>query len=239
MYLGAYHYDPVLLLITAAVFIVSMIVSTRLKNKFKKYSQIPITNGMSGREIAEKMLRDNGIYDVQVISVSGHLSDHYNPANKTINLSTDVYNGRNAAAAAVAAHECGHAVQHAQAYGPLTLRSQLVPIQNASAKILNFLMIAFIFGGYYFMHGNYSIILPIFIGCYGVFTAFALITLPVEFDASKRALAWMGQNNMVTREEYDRSRDALKWAALTYVVAALGSLATFLYYLSMFLGRDE
>lgn len=239
MFLGGYHYDPVLILISVTAMIVSLIVSNRLKSKFKKYSQTPISNGMSGREIAEQMLRDNGIYNVQVVSVPGHLSDHYNPANRTVNLSPDVYNGTNAAAAAVAAHECGHAVQHAKAYAPLKLRSQMVPIQNASAKILNFIMIAFIFGGMFFMHGNFSIFLAIFIGCYGVFTAFALITLPVEFDASKRALAWMGENGIVTKQEYDRSRDALKWAALTYVVAALGSLATFLYYLSMFMGRDD
>lgn len=239
MYFGGFYYDPVLMVISIAAMIVSFVVSNKLKNKFKKYSQIPISNGMSGREVAERMLRDNGIYDVQVISVPGHLTDHYNPEKKTVNLSPDVYNGRNAAAAAVAAHECGHAVQHARAYGPLKLRSQLVPLQNVSAKVLNFLMIAFIFGGFFFMRGNFSIILPIFIGCYGVFTAFALITLPVEFDASKRALAWMGETGIVNRQEYDRSRDALKWAALTYVVAALGSLATFLYYLSMFMGRDD
>lgn len=241
MNLSGMYFDPVLLVITVVVMIVSFFVSRTLKSRFKKYSQTPLTSGLSGKEIAEMMLKDNHIYDVKVISVQGELSDHYNPAHKTVNLSEAVYHGRNAAAAAVASHECGHAVQHATAYSMLTLRSTLVPIQNVSGQILNFMMIAFMFGGYFFMSGNMSFVLSIYLACYGVFTLFALVTLPVEFDASARALAWISSKNIVTRQEYEYSKDALKWAAMTYVVAALGSLATFLYYLSMFMGgsRDD
>lgn len=239
MFISGMHFDPIILIITVVVMIVSFVVSRRLKSKFKKYSQTPLASGLSGKEIAEMMLRDHGIHDVVVKSVGGELSDHYNPANKTVNLSAEVYQGRNAAAAAVASHECGHAVQHATAYSMLELRSTLVPIQNVSAKILNFLMIAFMFGGYFFMRGNMQMFLGIYLACYAVFTLFSLVTLPVEFDASNRALAWISQKGIVTREEYGQSKDALKWAALTYVVAALGTLATFLYYLSMFMGGSD
>ena len=239
MHLYGMYFHPVLLVITIVVMIVSFLVSRTLKSRFKKYSQTPLVSGLSGKEIAEMMLKDNGIYDVKVISVQGELSDHYNPEHKTVNLSEAVYHGRNAASAAVASHECGHAVQHATAYSMLTLRSTFVPIQNVSGQILNFMMIAFMFGGYFFMGGNMNFILMIYLACYGVFTLFALVTLPVEFDASARALAWISSKNIVTRQEYDNSKDALKWAALTYVVAALGSLATFLYYLSMFMGGSD
>lgn len=239
MHLYGMYFHPVLLGITIVVMIVSFLVSRTLKKRFKKYAQTPLMSGLSGKEIAEMMLKDNGIYDVKVISVQGELSDHYNPEHKTVNLSEAVYHGRNAASAAVASHECGHAVQHATAYSMLTLRSTLVPIQNVSGQILNFMMIAFMFGGYFFMGGNMNFILMIYLACYGVFTLFALVTLPVEFDASARALAWISSKNIVTKQEYDNSKDALKWAALTYVVAALGSLATFLYYLSMFMGGSD
>ena len=228
-------------LIIAGIFgIISWLVSNKLKSKFKKYSQIPLRSGMSGYEIAIKMLHDNGIYDVNVISVPGKLTDHYNPSNKTVNLSPEVYNGRNAAAAAVASHECGHAVQHATAYSMLEFRSALVPIQNVSAKIINIMFFA-MFGFSMFLPQLFSweLALYVIIGCYGVFTAFAFITLPVEFDASNRALEWIGNAGVVTEQEHEQSKDALKWAAMTYVVAALGSLATLLYYVSLLAGRDD
>ncbi len=223
-------------LLAGIIFLVSMFVSNRLKSKFKKYSKIQLKNGMSGKEIAEKMLNDNGIYDVKVVSVRGQLTDHYNPANKTVNLSEAVYEQRNAAAAAVAAHECGHAVQHAQAYSWLTLRSAIVPAVGFSSKISNFVIMAGLvlmylgsaFGDMLFLAG---------IALFGVTTLFTFITLPVEFDASNRALAWLESSNMVTQEEHAGAKDALKWAARTYVVAALGSLATLLYFISMFMGR--
>lgn len=220
--------------------IASFAVSNTLKRKFKKYSQIPLQSGMSGREVAEKMLHDNRIYDVKVISVAGRLTDHYNPVNKTVNLSEGVYAGRSAASAAIAAHECGHAVQHATAYNMLTLRSTLVPIQNASAKIMNFLFMAMLFGGM-FLFNTFPIepVLLLVIGLNFVFTLFALVTLPVEFDASKRALQWIEENNVVTSQEYAMSKDALKWAAMTYVVAALGALTTLLYYVMIFLGGRD
>jgi Zn-dependent membrane protease YugP len=184
------------------------------------------------------MLADNGIHDVQVTSVQGELTDHYNPANKTVNLSEAVYHGRNAAATAVAAHECGHAVQHAKAYSMLELRSAMVPVQSVSGKILNVVMIAMIFGGA-FIQSFWPTALLILIGCYGVFSLFALITLPVEFDASKRALAWVQSRGIVNASEYDMAKDALKWAAMTYVVAAIGAITTLVYYVMMFLGARE
>lgn len=221
-------------------FIISLMVSARLKSKFKKYSQTALMSGYSGKEIAEKMLADYNIYDVQVLSVPGKLTDHYNPANKTVNLSPEVYNGRNAAAAAVAAHECGHAVQHATAYSMLEFRSALVPIQNASAKIMNIIVMISIFGGMFlFQTFPMDAVLYIIIGTYSVFTLFAFVTLPVEFDASSRALAWIGKAGIVTQKEHEQSKDALKWAAMTYVVAALGSLATLLYYVSLLSGRND
>lgn len=226
------HIGP--MIIGIVFMLIGVFVSMRLKSKFAMYSRMPISNRMSGKEIAEKMLRDHGVYDVKVISVPGQLSDHYNPANRTVNLSHDVYEGRNAAAAAVAAHECGHAVQHANAYSMLKLRSALVPIQQVSGTILNFILMAAIFGGA-FLYSSFPVntLLYIIIGCYSFFTLFTLVTLPVEFDASKRALNWMTSSGIVTQREHENAKDALKWAALTYVVAAIGSIATLLYYISL------
>ena len=220
--------------------IISFAVSSRLKSKFKKYSQVPLNKNLSGAEIAQLMLADNGIHDVKVISVEGQLTDHYNPINKTVNLSEAVYHGRNAAAAAVAAHECGHAVQHATAYSMLQFRSAMVPVQNASAKILNIIMMMMLFGGFFlFQTFPVQLVLLVIIGAYGVMTLFSFVTLPVEFDASKRALAWVKQRNIVDTSEYDMAKDALKWAAMTYVVVAVSSLVTLLYYISMFLGNRD
>lgn len=223
-------------IMAGAIFLVSMYVSNKLKSKFKKYSEIQLRNGLSGKEIAEKMLADNGIMDVEVVSVAGMLTDHYNPVNKTINLSEGVYMQRNAAAAAVAAHECGHAVQHATAYSWLKMRSAIVPAVGVSSKLSNFVIMAGIglsFAG--LAIGNWVFLIGI--ALFAMTTAFAFITLPVEFDASRRALVWLEEKNMVTQEEHAGSKDALKWAARTYVVSALGSLATLLYFVSMFLGR--
>jgi Zn-dependent membrane protease YugP len=220
---------------------IGWMVSSRLKSKFREYSQIHLTRDLTGAEIARLMLADHGLQHVQVISVEGQLTDHYNPANKTVNLSQEVFHGRNAAAAAVASHECGHAVQHAKAYSMLELRSAMVPIQNISAKVINFLFMMMMFGAF-FAQGflPWSTALLIIIGCYGVFTLFAFITLPVEFDASKRALAWIETRGIVTPSEHNMAKDALKWAAMTYVVAAIGALTTLFYYVMMFLGsRDE
>ncbi|MCH7414607.1 zinc metallopeptidase [Belliella sp. R4-6] len=227
-----------LILIVVVFGILGFVVSNRLKSKFKKYSKIPLQANLSGKEIAELMLADNKIYDVKVNCVEGQLTDHYNPANKTVNLSPDVYYGRNAAATAVSAHECGHAVQHATAYSWLQLRSALVPVQNASGKILNIVLIASLLGGYA-LGLNYDLIGFIVVGAYSVMTLFTLVTLPVEFDASSRALAWVNQRNIVTKSEYGMSKDALKWAAMTYVVAALASLATLAYYIFIFFGNRD
>lgn len=221
--------------------IIGWLVSARLKSKFRKYSEIHLTKDLTGAEIARLMLADNGLSDVQVISVEGQLTDHYNPANRTVNLSQDVYHGRNAAAAAVAAHECGHAVQHAKAYSMLEFRSAMVPVQNISAQVINFIFMIMMFGAI-FAKGilPMTTALLIIIVCYGVFTLFAFVTLPVEFDASKRALAWIEARGIVTRQEHDMAKDALKWAAMTYVVAAIGALTTLIYYVMMFMGaKDE
>jgi len=221
---------------------IGWMVSSRLKSKFAQYSQTHLTKDLTGAEIARLMLTDNGIHDVQVISVEGQLTDHYNPADKTVNLSHDVYYGRNAAAAAIASHECGHAVQHARAYSMLELRSAMVPIQNISARVLNILFMIMLFGSFALRgSGLFSVntALLIVIACYGVFALFAVITLPVEFDASKRALAWIESRGIVTRAEHDMAKDALKWAAMTYVVAAIGALTTLFYYVMIFLGRRD
>ena len=223
-------------LLAGLIFLVSMYVSNRLKSKFKKYSKIQLKNGMSGKEIAEKMLSDNIITDVKVLSIKGQLTDHYNPSNKTVNLSEAVYGQRNAAAAAVAAHECGHALQHAKAYSWLRLRSQIVPAVGVSSKISNFVIMA----GLILMYSGSalgSMLFLVGIVLFGVTTLFTFITLPVEYDASNRALAWLENKNMLTQEEHAGAKDALKWAARTYLVAALGSLATLLYFISMFMGR--
>jgi Zn-dependent membrane protease YugP len=221
-------------LIGIIFFLISMAVSWKLKSKFNQYSQIPIRSGLSGKEIAEKMLADNGIYDVRVISVEGKLTDHYNPTDKTVNLSHEVYHGRNAAAAAVAAHECGHAVQHARAYAWLKMRSTLVPMVSVASNYMQWIILIGILV-------IQSTPVPLFIGVvlFGLTTLFSFITLPVEFDASRRALAWIDSRGIVTSQEHSMSKDALWWAAMTYVVAALGSLATLLYYVSLLLGRRD
>lgn len=222
--------------------IIGWMVSNRLKSKFHEYSQIQLTKNLTGAEIARLMLADHGIQDVKVISVEGQLTDHYNPMDKTVNLSHDVYHGRNASATAVAAHECGHAVQHATAYSFLQLRSAMVPVQNVSGKVINFMMMIMMFGAFTAQSFlPWQTALLVIIACYGVFALFALITLPVEFDASKRALAWVDSRGIVTRQEHDMAKDALKWAAMTYVVAAIGAVTTLLYYVMLFLGanRDE
>lgn len=220
--------------------LIGWMVSSRMKSKFKEYSQTHLTRDLTGAEVARLMLADNGINDVKVVSVEGQLTDHYNPAAKTVNLSQDVYHGRNAAATAVAAHECGHAVQHAKAYSMLQLRSALVPIQNVSAQVLNFMMMVMMLGAFFASSiMPWRIALLIIIICYAVFALFALITLPVEFDASKRALAWVEARGIVTRGEHDMAKDALKWAAMTYVVAAIGAVTTLVYYLMLYLGGDR
>lgn len=213
----------------------SMYISYQLKNKFQKYSKVFLANGMSGKEIAEKMLEDHGIYDVQVISTRGQLTDHYNPVTKTVNLSEVVYHERNAAAAAVAAHECGHAVQHAKGYHWLEMRSKMVPMVNISSNLLQYVLMA---GLFIFMFSQISIVLWIGIALFAVTTVFAFITLPVEYDASNRALAWLKERNMVLPNEYAGAQDALKWAARTYVVAALASLGQLLYYIMIATRRD-
>jgi hypothetical protein len=225
-------------IIAGIFFLVSWYVSRTLKSKFKEYSQVHLQNGMSGKEIAEKMLADNGITDVKVISVAGQLTDHYNPADKTVNLSEGVYMQRNAAAAAVAAHECGHAVQHARAYGWLKMRSAIVPAVGVASKLSNFVIMAgLIMTAMNIMGALGNVIFFIGIILFAATTVFAFVTLPVEYDASNRALAWLESSKMVTPQEHDGAKDALKWAARTYVVAALGSLATLLYFISIFMGR--
>ncbi|TWP23439.1 zinc metallopeptidase [Apibacter muscae] len=227
-------YDPIYLMITGAIFIISMIVQNRLKSKFTKYSKTTLSNGMSGKEIAEKMLRDHGIMDVQVISTPGMLTDHYNPANKTVNLSEGVYNQRSTAAAAVAAHECGHAVQHAVGYSMLQLRSKLVPIVSISSNLVQWVLMA---GLALMAFSNNTTILAIGIVMFAITTIFAFVTLPVEYDASNRALAWLEGNHIVQSNEYEECKDALKWAARTYLVAALGSLAQLMYFVMILLGN--
>ncbi|MEW5676807.1 zinc metallopeptidase [Flavobacterium enshiense] len=226
-------------ILLGAIALASFLVSARLKSKFEKYSKVHLRNGMSGAEIAEKMLADNGIRDVKVISTPGQLTDHYNPVNKTVNLSEAVYNQRNAAAAAVAAHECGHAVQHAQAYEWLTMRSKMVPMVNVSSSLSQWL----IMGGLILGFGAKSSI-GFYVAVAGlvlmaIATIFSFITLPVEYDASNRALAWLKNKNMLSQEEYAGAEDSLKWAARTYVVAALGALASLLYWAMQILGRRE
>ncbi len=223
-------------LIIGISMLLSWIVSARLKSKFEHYSKVHLRNGLSGKEIAEKMLRDNGIMDVQVVSVPGQLTDHYNPETKTVNLSEGVYMQRNAAAAAVAAHECGHAVQHAVGYSMLQLRSKMVPIVNISSNLLQFVLM----GGIVVMAMSGSkTILAIGVVLFAITTLFAFITLPVEYDASNRALKWLETTGTVSREEYAGAEDSLKWAARTYVVAALGSLAQLMYFASMLMGRRD
>ncbi len=216
---------------------IGMAVQGRLKSKFAKYSKVPTGSGLSGAEIAEKMLRDNGIYDVKVMSTPGALTDHYNPANKTVNLSAEVFEGRSVAAAAVAAHECGHAVQHATAYSMLQLRSKIVPAVQISSKLSQFIII----GGLLLIGvgGVGPTVLLIGIALFAVTTLFTVITLPVEFDASKRALAWLDNARITSTEEHTQAKDALKWAALTYVVAAIASIAMLIQYIAIYNSRRD
>lgn len=223
-------------LIAGIMFVVGLIVSNRLKSKFKEYSEIGLANGMSGREIAEKMLSDNGIHDVRVISTPGHLSDHYNPEDKTVNLSPDVFEGRSISAAAVAAHECGHAVQHATAYSMLTFRSTIVPLVNISTQLSQWVILAGL--GFLIGRANPTILL-VGIILFAITTVFTIITLPVEYDASSRALKWLENNHITTPYEHDKAADALKWAARTYVVAAISSIATLLYYILLFVNSRD
>ena len=214
--------------------ILSWVISLTLKSKFKKYSKIPLDNGMSGKEVSEKMLRDNGIYDVKVESVEGELTDHYNPANKTINLSQDVFNGRSVSAAAVAAHETGHAVQHAKAYAWLGFRSSLVPTVSFASKYVQWILLIGIF-----VVQRFPAVLLVGIVLFALTTIFSFITLPVEINASKRALVWLSTAGITSYENHTMAQDALKWAAYTYVIAALGSLATLLYYIMIFIGARD
>jgi len=228
------HVNMNIWIIFGVFMILSWIVSATLKSRFKKYSKIPTDNGMSGREIAERMLRDNGIYDVRVESVQGQLTDHYNPDKKTINLSQDVYSSRSIAAAAVAAHETGHALQHAQAYAWLGFRSKLVPPVSFASKWVQWILLAGII-----LVNTFPALLLAGIVLFGLTTLFSFVTLPVEFNASHRALAWLSNAGITSSMTHDKAQDALKWAALTYVVAALGSLATLLYYILIFTGGSR
>lgn len=214
---------------------ISMLVSLVLKGKFKAYAKVPLSSGLTGKEIAEKMLRENGLYDVKVISVEGFLGDHYNPMNKTVNLSQDVYTGNSVASAAVAAHECGHAVQHATAYQWLMLRSRLVPAVQFSSQLVNWILLI---GVIMALNGNPTVLL-VGIILMGLTVLFTLITLPVEFDASRRALAWLNHTNVANSEEYPKAKDALKWAAMTYVVAALAAVVTLVQYILLYMSSRD
>lgn len=232
------HYNIGLMVISGIFMLIGILVSSRLKGKFAKYSQERLTSGISGKEVAEKMLRDSGIYDVRVQSVEGQLTDHYNPADKTVNLSHDVYNGRHVAAAAVAAHECGHAVQHATAYTWLTMRSKMVPAVQIASTIMGFLSFGLAFAFYSMPHLGNSIML-LFIILQSAITLFTIVTLPVEVDASKRALVWLNSAGITYGSEHDEAKDALKWAAYTYFVSALGSIASLLYMILRFTGNND
>jgi len=226
------------LILMIVIAVISFAVQWRFKSKFKQYTDMPLGSGYSGKDIAEKMLKDNGIYDVQIISAEGQLSDHYNPMDRTVNLSPEVYHGRSVAAAAVAAHECGHAVQHAKAYSWLKFRSAVVPAVNVASKITQW---ALMIGVMLMIFSGDITVLAIGVVALAVVTLFAFITLPVEFDASNRALVWLQSNRGIMQAdiENDQAKDALWWAAMTYVVAALGSLATLVYYASMLMGRRD
>lgn len=217
--------------------LLGMLAQFQLKRKFNEYKQVPTTSGMSGEEIAQKMLKDNGILDVQVVSVAGFLSDHYDPSNKTVNLSPDVFTGRTVSAAAVAAHECGHAVQHATAYSMLQLRSKLVPAVKISTNLSQIVIMVGL--GMMGFGGGSPTILLIGIALFAMSTLFSVVTLPVEFDASKRALVWLDSANITSSDEHTKAKDALKWAAMTYVVAALASIAMLLQYLKMYMNRSR
>lgn len=225
---------PTSWIIFIAIALASYLVQANLNNKFKKYSRMPLGNGMTGREVAEKMLHDNGIYDVRVISTPGQLTDHYNPTNKTVNLSEGVYLSDSVAAAAVAAHECGHAVQHAVAYGPLKMRSALVPVVSAASNWVSWVLLAGIL-----LIQSFPQVLLFGIILFACTTLFSLITLPVEIDASHRALAWLSRAGITTSRNQAQARDALKSAAYTYVIAAISSLATLIYYVMIYMGRRD
>lgn len=210
-------------------------VQWRLKSKLEEYSKLPLRNGMTGRDVAEKMLADYGIYDVKITSVPGFLTDHYNPLNKTVNLSPEVYNGNSVTAAAIAAHECGHAVQHATAYTWLTMRSKLVPVVQFSSSIVQWVLLAGIL-----LINVFPTLLLAGIVLFAMTTLFTFITLPVEFDASNRALAWLDKTGTLSSSvDHEKAKDGLKWAAMTYVVAALSSLATLVYYILIYMGRRD
>ncbi len=229
-------FDAGLLIIGIVFAGIGMLVSSRLKSKFKKYSAEPMASGLSGKEIAEKMLKDSGIYDVKVESTPGFLSDHYNPATKTVNLSGEVYSGRNVAAAAIAAHECGHAVQHATAYSWLQMRTSIVPVVQISSTLMNVLFIALAFVAFSLPSMANGMLLVVII-CQAIITVFSLITLPVEVDASKRALAWLDSTRLTVGQEHDNAKDALTWAAYTYFVAALASVASLIYLVMRYMGN--
>lgn len=227
-----------LLIILLAFMAIGFIVQQRLKSKFRKYSKVGLSNGLTGREIAEKMLQDHNIHDVRIISTPGRLTDHYNPKDKTVNLSEDVYHGNSVAAAAIAAHECGHAVQHATAYSWLELRSALVPAVNFSSRAINIIFIAMLFGAFAISLFPFSTVILTVIVLQAAITLFTLVTLPVEYDASNRALAWLERTGATGRSEHDMAKDALNAAANTYLVAALASLTQLAYYVLMFIGND-
>lgn len=222
------------LILFGAIMLASWAVSARLQAKFKKYAKVPIPNGMTGRDVAEKFLRDSGIYDVTITQVNGQLTDHYNPENKTVNLSRDVYFGNNVSAAAVAAHECGHAVQHATAYSWLTMRSKLVPPVSFASKYVQWVLL----GGILLLQAFPQLLLAGIV-LFAMTTLFSFVTLPVEIDASRRALAWLRNSGVTSYETQENADDALRSAAYTYVVAALGSLATLMYYIMIFMGRRD
>ncbi len=226
---------PGIMLVSFLFIGISLIVSMILKGKFSKYGKIPLANGMSGKQVAEKMLRENGIYDVKVTASQGFLSDHYNPANKTVNLSPEVYEGISISSAAVAAHECGHAVQHANSYSWLAMRSRLVPVVQLTSNFVNIVLLV---GVIMAASGNTSLLL-IGIAMMAITVLFTLITLPVEFDASRRALAWLETTNVTNTAEYPKAKDALKWAAMTYVVAALAAVVTLIQYIMVYLGSRD
>ena len=226
---------PGIMLVSLLFIGISLIVSMILKGKFSKYGKIPLANGMSGKEVAEKMLRDNGIFDVKVTASQGFLSDHYNPANKTVNLSSEVYEGTSISSAAVAAHECGHAVQHANSYSWLTMRSRLVPVVQLTSNLVN---IVLLIGVIMAASGNTTLLL-VGIAMMAITVLFTLITLPVEFDASQRALAWLETTNVTNTTEFPKAKDALKWAAMTYVVAALAAVVTLVQYIMVYLGSRD
>ncbi|OFX21219.1 MAG: hypothetical protein A2033_04970 [Bacteroidetes bacterium GWA2_31_9] len=225
---------PIIWIIFGIFMLISWAIGAQLKSKFKTYSKIPINNNLSGKEIAEKMLKDHGIYDVTVISVPGDLSDHYDPTKKTVNLSKDVFYGQNVASAAVAAHECGHAVQHAKAYSFLQMRSSLVPVVSLASKWVQWILLAGVL-----LVQSFPQILLLGIVLFALTTIFSFITLPVEIDASKRALVWLNSSGLTTNETHPKAKDALDWAAYTYVVAALASLATLIYYISIYMGKRD